>query len=192
MKTAREPVRLVEKTFLFGGCACAIYEVETDSHGSVFMRVNRTPYCNESRWVVIVDSERFLAAWQATPHERADLARQGLEGWLSDYKYEDAAAGFSQGKENPVPLAQPSIWIDENGLAHIDFTNGITRTIWLLAAGAKAFPVECSTREAAKLQDTAGAQGCAPISVEQLLSDLDWQSWIQEKAERPTSTTSIL
>ena len=43
--------------------------------------------------------------------------------------------------------------------ATLAFTNGITHTIWLLTAGAKAFPVECDLKSAALLQALAGFDG---------------------------------
>ncbi|MFT3849903.1 MAG: hypothetical protein QM739_14885 [Propionivibrio sp.] len=174
-----EGIRLIEKTFIFGGTGCAIYEVDTAVHGTVFMRVDKTPHNNESRWVVVVDSEKFLAAWQATPGERSDIARQGPTGWLSDYKIEGAADGFSRGRDNPVPLALPTVWVAEDGRLNVNFTNGITRTIWLLAAGARAFPVECRTNMVNDLYAAAGLPNIPPVTVKELLADLDWASWIQ-------------
>jgi len=39
---------------------------------------------------------------------------------------------------------------------YIGFTDGVTRTIWLLAYGAKCFPVMCRTENAELLQLMAG------------------------------------
>ncbi len=172
-------VMLVEKTFLFGSTfPSAIYGVKTARSGTVFMRVDQSAHGNEERMVVIVEARRFLAAWCAAPGERRDIARAGPVGWRADYKFAGAEAGFAHGKSNPVPLAVPTFYQPpEGGPPWVDFMNGITRTIWLLAAEAVAFPVECGPREARQFQAIAGL-GDRPVSVSELLGELRWDVWL--------------
>lgn len=71
----------------------------------------------------------------------------------TDYKYHRAVEGFARGEENPVPLADVCF---EKGLS---FTNGITRTFWLLANNVAAFPVKMrGQKEAAALAKHVGLQ----------------------------------
>ncbi|MYM28311.1 hypothetical protein GTP58_08240 [Duganella sp. CY15W] len=156
-----------------------MFEIPT-SEGSVYMCATRSNYNNERRAVVIVDAEKFLALWRREGSSHDDIAHQGTESWPSDRKFKDAVAGFGLGAVNPVPLAlvhcyesAERIGVYEQSFfglhklkrteiriqATLAFTNGITRTIWLLAAGAKAFPVECDLKSAALLQALAGFEG---------------------------------
>lgn len=89
--------------------------------------------------------------------------------WRKDYKFQYAEEGFSHGITNPVPLAQvnyestggvQNYWsklTKKTQQGHLSFTNGITRTIWLLAHGAKYFPVEVSP---GKHKELSLASGC--------------------------------
>ncbi|WP_155419361.1 plasmid fertility inhibition factor family protein [Chromobacterium subtsugae] len=192
-------VKLVEKTFLHG-VANAIYIVQTKNSGSVYMRVSRTNYMNEERAVVIVDTVKFLSLWRkgAGPvwrgmwHRLVDsslrafnpnmpardqwLPYLSVSAWRKDYKFSSAEEGFSNGKENPVPLAE--IGYSNYPTSSVRFTNGITRTIWLIANGATAFPVRCHMESANILQHYAGVEWSQPISVEQLTGHLSWGDWI--------------
>ncbi len=184
MNSSTLPICLVEKTFLFGYTGCAIFRVNTNLRGTVFMRVDDSNYGTDSRWVVFVDAAKFLAAWCATPGERANLAREGPSGWREDYKFDSAEEGFSKGRANPVPLALPTVWpLTEGGPLTVDFTNGITRTIWLLAAGAQAFPVECQSNIVDNLHSLAGIAEMPPVTVQDLLSDLSWEAWLAKQCQ---------
>lgn len=182
IRPAADTIRIVDRTFLFGN-GSVIYEVDTDLAGTVFMRMDERAFGDDSRWVVVVDAARFLAAWRATPGERSAIARLSADGWRKDYKFERAEEGFRQGRSNPVPLALPSVWqLAEGGPPRVDFTNGITRTIWLLAAGAKAFPVECRGDSSARVMaELAGVPEMPPATVRDLLDGLSWESWLEEQ-----------
>lgn len=162
-------VELVEKRQIWGS-ACAIYAVTTSKAGTVFMRVTASNYRNDQRAVVVVDAQKFLAAWQRNPRYREPLAFADEHGWRNDYKFEHAEKGFSHGIENPVPLALIGVDDDKAG-ASVGFTNGITRTIWLLANGAAAFPIECSAKRSHALHATAGLAEYPVFTVAKLLTD---------------------
>lgn len=166
-------IELVNKCFLWGN-ACAIYSVKTVKKGTVYMRVDRTNYFNDKRAVVVVDSSKLLACWRAYPHSREPVAFMDEAGWRKDYKFGDAEDGFVRGVENPVPLARVGVHppVGTNGTTSVAFGNGITRTIWLLANGAPAFPIECSTDEASALHTAAGLKGVSVHSVDELLGGL--------------------
>ncbi|MCC8397634.1 hypothetical protein LJ656_34395 [Paraburkholderia sp. MMS20-SJTR3] len=55
---------------------------------------------------------------------------------------------------------------------YVSFTNGITRTIWLLVAGAERFPVMCGKEDAAILHHIAGARESTPCPVLELVPDI--------------------
>jgi len=55
---------------------------------------------------------------------------------------------------------------------YISFTNGITRTIWLLVAGAERFPVTCGSDDAAILHHFVGTDDSVPCPVSNLVPDI--------------------
>ncbi|CDY78648.1 hypothetical protein BGLT_04953 [Caballeronia glathei] len=149
--------------------------------GDVYMCAGRTNYLNEERAVVEVDTGRLFALWRAEPNGLHAAQAHGHERtWRRDDKFQHAEEGFQGGKDNPVPLADISCqigrrrhpiiqkkWLlfertvgwNEHRFPYVAFTNGVTRTIWLAANGAKYFPVECHVREADRLQELAGLPG---------------------------------
>ena len=75
--------------------------------------------------------------------------------------------GFAHGAENPVPLAKIGLsWGPPGAVVFID---GITRTLWLLANGASAFPVECEASIAEALSQAVGVEWAYPQTVQELL-----------------------
>jgi hypothetical protein len=170
----------------------AVFKIPTAHRGDVFMCATRTNYRNEERAVVIVDSERFLNLWRQPSSSHLDIAVGDPTTWPSDYKFSDAEDGFQGGEKNPVPLAtldcrrtterypvferhlfffkrQVGTQVQEELSLH--FTNGITRTIWLLTAGAKSFPVECSAESAPLLQELAGVVNSQFLTIAQLIPE---------------------
>ncbi|WP_343728330.1 hypothetical protein [Duganella sp.] len=195
-------VSLIGRTYLFGHTPTAIYRVETESSGPAYMRVDASNYMMEQRAVVIVNAERFLQAWKASkgpawlgsihaivdPVLRRYLSyRPGRDkwlphlkrrGWLADYKFGRAVDGFSYGAGNPVPLAKAGIGLSDNA---VSFSNGITRTLWLLAHAAPAFPVECSTDQAEDMQRLVGERATQWRTVKELMADYCWSHYLQER-----------
>jgi hypothetical protein len=166
----------------FWGTSAAVFQVPTTERGDVFMRISRTNYGNNERAVVEVDGDKFLSLWRSEPYSiHADIAHGTPLTWEKDYKFHHAEDGFSRGPENPVPLATVTCEVHKEKLPiwekhffffkkkvgyreletpYVAFSNGITRTIWLMTFGAKIFPVECSSiREAELLQTYAGVVG---------------------------------
>lgn len=98
------------------------------------------------QYVAYVDASRFYSVWRRQslldPGDYQGCPR--IENMPRDYKYSDAQRGFEHGAENPVPLA------DVGFDTRISFTNGITRTLWLIYNGAKAFPVSTDSEESAR------------------------------------------
>lgn len=171
---------------------CAVFCIPTAKKGAVFMRAERPNYNADRKAVVEVEAERFLALWRQPLSSNRDIALGDPSTWPSDYKYKWAEDGFAGGAESPVPLAEVScgratsdlierrrhlffftkeVVIARKGLPWLGFTNGITRTIWLLANGAKAFPVECELNEAAMLQELAGVPGGRPVVLSELIPE---------------------
>lgn len=191
--------KLIGRTFLHCG-ATAVYRVRTAKAGDVLMRVDRTNYRNDQRAVVVVNAGRFHEAWKASgsqrqvvtrnwlsrllswrasePEDRESLPYLSLEAMARDRKFADAEKGFQENQSNPVPLAEVG-FSDREGRA-VDFTNGITRTMWLLVQGAKSFPVECRAAEAARMAALVGECGTGWATVESLTADLDYRAWLEK------------
>jgi hypothetical protein len=110
-------------------------------------------------FVVPVAAKAFQRAWLARgPQSEAlpDGCRLRAE-LMTDRKYQHAAAAFARGADSPVPLARVGIATGKHGPAPA-FTDGITRTFWLLANGVQAFPVIVAGEQAAAtLAKIAGA-----------------------------------
>ena len=88
-----------------------------------------------------------------------------------------------------MPLAYVSCWLSSNlvetnkflglvkkkvqtNLPFLQFTNGITRTIWLLSNGCQQFPIECPTIEAKILYEHAAVPNTELTTVSSLLDSL--------------------
>ena len=92
--------------------------------------------------VIIINSKKFLELWKNDPrNSESHLALGNETTWRNDYKFHRAEKGFSFGISNPVPLAYVHCYFSDVQIPYCSFTDGITRTIWLLANGAECFPV---------------------------------------------------
>lgn len=123
--------------------------------------------------IVIADRHRFLSAWRNNPNSIVpELSRGDESAWRRDRKFHEAEKGFSHGAGNPVPLADPHCrFILDQGLPvpALGFTNGITRTIWLLANGAERFPLHADNHRSAQLlQRGIGHRSAYPLAVQTL------------------------
>lgn len=183
----------------------AIFQLNTKDANQAYMSVSRSPYNNNRRFIVMVDASRFLQLWRSVPdsierHNR--VAFGGLDEWESDYKYPAAAQGFEYGFNNPVPLAKVACntlkqdlvyyrtrilgiirsgkTVIPAGTSYVGFTNGITRTIWLLSKDVEFFPVETYRDCAELLAELAGVTPNAFCSVEQLMPEQRWDNEIPE------------
>lgn len=138
--------------------------------GNVFMCVNRTNALNEERYVVEVDTHRFLSLWRnTTDSNHAAIARGNSVAWKQDRKLLEAKAGFAQGEANPVPLAEVSCFLDTKKI-RINIVNGVTRTIYLMVVQVEKFPVECmGIKQARLLQEFAGLPNGHFKTVEELI-----------------------
>ncbi|WP_318482537.1 plasmid fertility inhibition factor family protein [Photobacterium leiognathi] len=133
---------------------------------------------DQNRNIVLVDRYRFEDLWfklgkdEHVQYYNADsdakpvnLARCAKKDWLGCAKYSSIEKCFSDTENNPVPIASfvstSSVhgsrgWVETNGFGVDD----LTRTIWLLANGAKEFPVVVNSYESALIvHDLIGVKG---------------------------------
>jgi hypothetical protein len=157
------------------GTLFVTFAVPLPNHPPVFMSMKVTEYSKDKSGVLIVDAAKFLELWRNEPYSIHSLEAQGNpKTWPNDRKYGSAVEGFSFGCDNPVPLAYAShgtairstvsykfLWFGKNvreeRYHYVGFTNGITRTIWLLTNGCAAFPIECEMPGARELYRVAAA-----------------------------------
>lgn len=166
------------------------FEIPVSSGRTVYMSIKKYNYCNDERCVVLVDSNRFLKLWRKEPYSiHTKLSMGTPKVWTSDYKYGYAERGFSYGINNPVPLADVScskvtinqpiyeskflffktlIGTRKEQFDYVAFTNGITRTIWLLANEALFFPVECRVGNGSERLALVGGVTRSYFTVEEL------------------------
>lgn len=96
-----------------------------------------------SDYIVLVDALAFYDAWRAAGAGLGNgFVCPPLARMPEDHKYPHAAAGFSSGRDYPVPLPNIGYYRGQIG-----FGDGITRTLWLLANGAAAFPLRVYSLE---------------------------------------------
>lgn len=148
----------------------AVWRIYCDSVKSQYMR-SIFPNHAEGIYVVFVDSKLFYKCWLKSSlaiksNQRFSFCHL-LKDMPTDRKFNRAESGFSFGINNPVPLALISAGCVA-GNECIAFTNGVTRTKWLLANGAKSFPVEVSNQAMALYLHNLCGTVQVPISIEQL------------------------
>ncbi|WP_367899679.1 hypothetical protein [Xanthomonas oryzae] len=142
----------------------AVWRVPVAGEADRFMSANFGG-TDHDKFVVQVDTELFYRTWLGCTSAwgKRDSADCVLRSEMrADYKYQYAVGGFSHGRDNPVPLAEVDAW-REGGKVRVGFTNGITRTFWLIANRAPAFPVEVRGRDAAELLHHTAGFGPAPV-----------------------------
>jgi hypothetical protein len=124
-----------------------------------FMRLD-AGQADHDRFVVPVNAKAFNRLWLAgglNSPDRPDgcLLRKDM---TSDSKYRHAVDGFAAGRASPVPLA--NVGIERGPTPSVRFTDGVTRTLWLLANNVAAFPVVIAGEDNAKaLAKLAGIDG---------------------------------
>ena len=145
-----------------------VFAVHLSDDKVVFMSIDQAALAGDDYQVVVVNAEKFLNLWRAEPTEfHAIHANGNPDVWPHSRKFPLANAGFSKGQADPVPLADVSCDIAENGSGYVFFTNGITRTTWLLAHGCKEFPVLCPMPGAKILQQLAASGSYKMLSVKE-------------------------
>lgn len=127
--------------------------------GEAFMRFDRTR-CDDLAHIVYCDANRFYGLWLATRGGHW-LLRSRMP---TDYKFNRAVDGFKPGRSNPVPLANVA------RAKPVGFTNGITRTYWLLSHHARSFPVVCAEAQVAEELHALVGIGAKPIPAAELFS----------------------
>lgn len=140
-----------------------------------FMSVRQIPNADvrPDHFVVMVDADAFYRTWlQCSQPGKPERLRRPREcvtraKMPADRKYAQAMDGFSRGFDNPVPLANCSVYHEGNGVV-IDIGDGATRTLWLLANRASSFPIEVHGRRAAELLHKVAGIGSAPLSFAEL------------------------
>lgn len=156
-----------------------VFEVPLPGRAAVFMRHPVTSDEPDDTAVVIVDAFRFVQLWRNEPNSiHAEFSHGSPASWRSSRKFRLADDGFALGQNNPVPLAQvifdamnlqpsgPDIHsASSHSVPHLMFSNGITRTIWLLSHGCSAFPVECDLPGAVRLHELSGVPGTELLTV---------------------------
>jgi len=123
------------------------FKVPTDI-GDKFMRIS---IAEKDSFVVVVDAQKFLSLWRnTTDTNHIDIANGNPSIWKNDRKFSEAKDGFVEGEINPVPLARVYCNLAVGKKPYVNIENGVTRTIYLLVANAKNFPVECTGENALK------------------------------------------
>lgn len=176
-------------------CNKIIFEIPISNGRTVYMSVEKSNYCNDERCVVLVDSNKFLELWRKEPYSIHTQQSMGTPStWPNDYKYGHAERGFSFGIDNPVPLADINcgeatknhpiykrkflffrelIDVKKEQFEYAAFTNGITRTIWLLANRAPFFPMECWAKNGSeRLALASGLIADSCFTVEELFKNI--------------------
>lgn len=147
-----------------------VWQIELPDRDPCFMR-SKIGGLDDEFYVVHIDAKRFYYYWLLSSVNPSDRNRPNhcvlLKDMPQDYKFNDAVKGFADCVDNPVPLALA--FADHAfGNPYIGFTNGVTRTMWLLVQGVTSFPIEVHGADSARqLYELAGI-GESPMSYRQL------------------------
>ncbi|MBQ9620130.1 MAG: hypothetical protein IJR44_06525 [Neisseriaceae bacterium] len=102
--------------------------------------------------IVLLDTQKFINIWRHMPDtdQYQGIQKGNKSIWLSPKTNRYIAmtnSHFADGKNNPVPLA----WLNCSNLADgFYWTNGMTRTMWLLSYNAKFIPILTIGKQSAK------------------------------------------
>ncbi|ELM8940453.1 hypothetical protein Q2R95_004367 [Escherichia coli] len=155
----------------------AVWRVPVPGQADRFMSA-KPGAINDEMFVVRVDTEAFYRAWlrsSSTGREtRSDncLLRSEMP---QDYKFKHAVQGFAHGRENPVPLAFAGAH-QERDRVDIGFSNGVTRSFWLIANKAPSFPIQVHGRESAELLNKVCGLDPTPLSFSELFAQAQRQA----------------
>ncbi|MDZ6457374.1 hypothetical protein U4U03_22645 [Escherichia coli] len=155
----------------------AVWRVPVPGQADRFMSA-KPGAINDEMFVVRVDTEAFYRAWlrsSSTGREtRSDNCPLRSE-MPQDYKFKHAVQGFAHGRENPVPLAFAGAH-QERHRVDIGFSNGVTRSFWLIANKAPSFPIQVHGRESAELLNKVCGLDPAPLSFTELFAQAQRQA----------------
>jgi len=142
-----------------------VWRIPVPTLADVFMCLRGGEHpVGQSDFVVYVRGLAFYRAWLTLDvnHYQPCPLQQDMH---SDYKFHNAAKGFSTGIENPVPITNMGM-LARDGELLINFLDGITRTLWLLANNVEVFPVHCQDLASASLlANQAGVTDPIPIPI---------------------------
>ena len=85
---------------------------------------------------IIIEATYFDRQWKKTNFKIQKIVTN-IKDKKDDYKYQDAKEGFAQGENNPVPVVNIDIQIENNNDIIPTLCNGLTRTNFLLANNVK-------------------------------------------------------
>ncbi|MGI5060626.1 hypothetical protein E4N83_04460 [Treponema denticola] len=85
---------------------------------------------------IILEATYFDRQWKKTNFKIQKLVAN-IKDKKDDCKYQDAKEGFAQGENNPVPVVNIDIQIENNNDIIPTLRNGLTRTNFLLANNVK-------------------------------------------------------
>ena len=165
---AREPAPTLDAPTP-GKAGELVWRLPVPGKPDAFMAIT-AGHADHDLFVVPVRAAAFHRAWLAgglQSDERPDGCRLRNE-LATDNKYRHAAVCFADSAKNAVGL--PRVGVEhERGRTGVRFTDGITRTFWLLANQVAAFPVVVAGPEsAAALAKVAGIG--APLRVSELFA----------------------
>lgn len=160
-----------------------IFKIKLKNNKYVYMKIEKTPYVNNERFVVFICTRKLLKSIDQNLNKyHSDFKDLDEKNWLksNQSKYEYAKEAFSKGIDSPVPLARVgylefSVQTKNTNKTtnYIVFNDGITRTIWLFKNNALCFPVECFAKKNAKfLNENFGVDKSKIFSVEKLTKQI--------------------
>ena len=85
---------------------------------------------------IIIEATYFDRQWKKTNFKIQKIVAN-IKDKKDDCKYQDAKEGFAQGENNPVPVVNIDIQIENNNDIIPTLCNGLTRTNFLLANNVK-------------------------------------------------------
>lgn len=147
----------------------AVWDIELANAKTCQMRCDFGAI-DDDIFLVHVDALKFYYYWLVSSLYEEHIHRSNhcllIKDMPDDYKFKHAVDGFAS-VYSPVPLANVSARYVDNR-PYVGFTNGVTRTFWLLVNGAKSFPMEVYSKSAAEYLYKFAGIGEPPMSYQQL------------------------
>ncbi|UYZ83073.1 hypothetical protein MTZ49_10710 [Entomomonas sp. E2T0] len=144
-----------------------VWRISLTGKEDQYMKYDKPNYVHDNDFLVYVDTELLyllLLNDALISNDKTNYSCKLRRDLPDDDKYPYAEEGFSKGITWPVSLATINMDVVENKPS-ISFTDGITRTIWLIANYASSFPVYTNSLDSANNLNIIAGLTDEPISV---------------------------
>lgn len=150
-----------------------VWKISFKDKEDQFMKFDRPNYISDDSYLVYADTELLyllLLNHALISNNNSYYSCKLRKDLPKDSKYKYAEDCFLKSINSPIPLADIYMEIVENK-PFVSFSDGITRTIWLIANYALSLPVYTSSIDSANHLNNLVGLTDEPISVRQIFKE---------------------